>query len=111
MKKNIKLIILGITILVIIIYCVIKNLKGSKIIIENICETNIEGESNNNNEEIIIVHIDGAVHHKGLIKIKKGARLLNLIEAAGGLTDEADVSKINLAYIVRRCTKDIYTKC
>ena len=51
-------------------------------------------------EEKIYVHIEGCVHEPGLVIAPKGIRLYELIELAGGETDEADLSKINLASIV-----------
>ena len=50
--------------------------------------------------EEIILHIIGAVKNPGIVKIKEGSRIVDVIEAAGGITEDADVSKINLAYIV-----------
>lgn len=35
---------------------------------------------------------------RGIVKIKEGARLFEAIDIAGGTTQEADLSKINLAY-------------
>lgn len=57
---------------------------------------------NNENveEEFIFVHIEGAVNEPGLIKVKYGTRLYELIEEAGGETDDADLSRVNLASIV-----------
>lgn len=37
----------------------------------------------------------------GIIEIKEGSRLADAIDAAGGLTEKADVNKINLAYVVQ----------
>lgn len=48
----------------------------------------------------IVVHIIGSIKSEGIIKINEGARISDVIEAAGGLMPEADVSKINLAYMV-----------
>ena len=52
------------------------------------------------NEEIII-HITGEVESQGIVKIKKDSRIADVIEKAGGVTAEADLSKINLAYQVK----------
>lgn len=57
-------------------------------------------ESENVEEDFIFVHVEGAVNEPGLIKVKYGTRLYELIEQAGGETDEADVSRVNLASIV-----------
>lgn len=60
--------------------------------------TSIQEESEENN--IVIVHITGAVKTPGIVKLKEGSRIEDAIEAAGGLTEEADISKVNLAYIL-----------
>lgn len=62
--------------------------------------TNIQNEEEMIDEEII-VHIIGEVANEGIIKIKKDSRLVDVIEKAGGTTEEADLSKVNLAYQVK----------
>lgn len=57
--------------------------------------------------EYIYVHIEGCVQNPGLIKVLKETRMYELIEEAGGATDDADLSKINLASIVSD-TQKIY---
>lgn len=52
-------------------------------------------------EENIIVHITGAVKKQGIVEVEEGARISDVIEKAGGTTKEADLSKINLAYLVQ----------
>jgi competence protein ComEA len=54
----------------------------------------------NEEESYIYVHIEGCVNEPGLIKAKEGTRLYELIELAGGKTEDADLSKVNLASIV-----------
>lgn len=65
---------------------------------------NITNESIENDEteqEIeIAVHVTGEVKNQGLIYVKQGARVADAIEKAGGETSEADLSQINLAYIL-----------
>lgn len=56
---------------------------------------------NNTVENKLYVHIDGAVNKPGLYAIDEGDRLKHLIDKAGGLTEEADNSKINLAMKVK----------
>lgn len=65
---------------------------------ENIVEKEIETKEEK--EEKIIVHIAGEVKNPGIIKINEGARIADVIEKAGGLNKEADISNINLAYAV-----------
>lgn len=45
----------------------------------------------------MVIHVAGAVHKPGLIYAEEGARIADAIEAAGGLTEEADLSAVNLA--------------
>lgn len=51
-------------------------------------------------ESEIIVHITGQVVNQGIVKLAEGTRVIDAIEAAGGATPEADLSKINLAYML-----------
>ena len=46
----------------------------------------------------IIVHITGAIQEEGIVELEEGARIKNAIEEAGGLTEDADLSNVNLAY-------------
>lgn len=48
----------------------------------------------------IIVHVTGEVVNKGVFKVDEGSRVIDAIEVAGGATTEADLSKINLAYLL-----------
>ena len=52
------------------------------------------------NDEVIIVHITGAVRNWGIIELPMNSRIADAIEKAGGLTEEADISNVNLAYIL-----------
>jgi competence protein ComEA len=45
----------------------------------------------------MIVHVSGAVAQPGVCKLAPGSRLLDAVQAAGGLTAEADDQGINLA--------------
>lgn len=46
----------------------------------------------------IKVHITGEVKNSGIYELDEGARISDIIEKAGGITSEADLSKVNLAY-------------
>ena len=59
----------------------------------------------NNKEEKIIVHVIGEVNSPGVVTLTKGARIIDAINEAGGKTEDADLSKINLAYIVEDGTQ------
>ena len=67
-------------------------------------EENIEENETKTNEiieEEIIVHVAGAVKENGIVKLKSNARIVDAIEAAGGLADGADLTEVNLAYTVQ----------
>lgn len=62
---------------------------------ENFLDTN---ENKNEKDNLIIVHITGAVKKSGIVKLNEGARIYDAIEMAEGSLENADLSKINLAY-------------
>jgi len=51
-------------------------------------------------EKEIIVHVAGCVRNEGIVKIKEGSRIYEAIDEAGGLLENADITNINLAYII-----------
>jgi len=53
-----------------------------------------------NDIEEIVIHIAGEVKNPGIVRIGEGARIADVIEQAGGLTEIADITNINLAYII-----------
>ena len=95
LKNHIILGIIGIILIVGTIIYYNQNNNYDEITYENLEK---EEEIKNNNE--IIVHIIGEVKNPGVIKITEKSRVLDVVELAGGLTEDADVDKINLAAIV-----------
>ncbi|MFR2533943.1 MAG: helix-hairpin-helix domain-containing protein [Clostridia bacterium] len=70
-------------------------------VVENIIEErNEEDEEIQKEEKQIKVHIMGQVQNQGIVNLKEGARVIDAVEAAGGMTNQADMSKINLAYVL-----------
>lgn len=102
MTKNYKQILIICGLIVIIIICTVvyfyqnKEEDYSYLEISNDIEVNIIEEP----KAQIVVHITGQVVNNGIVKIEEGARIIDAIEAAGGATAEADLSKINLAYLL-----------
>jgi competence protein ComEA len=45
----------------------------------------------------VVVHAAGAVAHPGIYRLAPTARVADLVEAAGGLTSDADLDRLNLA--------------
>ena len=80
--------------------------NSQKKVVENINSENKqqkEDDSSENNKQIseIYVHIDGEVKNPGVYKMKIGDRVNDAIQAAGGLTENADKGRINLATKLR----------
>lgn len=53
-----------------------------------------------NLDEKIYVYVTGEVNNSGVVVLNEGARISDAIDAAGGVTSNADISKINLVYIL-----------
>ena len=68
-------------------------------------EISKEDEKESLEEEKIIVHVAGEVTKPGVISLKEGARVIDAINEAGGATQNADLSKINLAYVLSDAEK------
>ena len=48
-------------------------------------------------ENLIIIHVSGAVTFPGVVSVTNGSRIADVIEAAGGFSKDCDLSEINLA--------------
>lgn len=46
---------------------------------------------------VIVVHVSGAVRHPGVYTLKDGARVVDAVDAAGGIVPEGNADAINLA--------------
>lgn len=102
MAKNYKqiLIICGLIVLIIVFIVIYfyqnKEEDYSYLEVSNVLEENIMEEQ----KMQIVVHITGQVVNNGIVKLEEGARVIDAIEAAGGATAEANLSKVNLAYLL-----------
>lgn len=65
----------------------------------------IRESTNLNGSKKIIVHISGEVISPGVISLEEGARIVDAINMADGVTQEADLSKVNLAYVLEDAQK------
>ena len=105
-QKIIVIAIAGIVAIGIMYFIYNKNQVKEDINIENeILVNNVSTNENNTNDDIVIIHITGSVKNPGIVKLKEGSRIEDAIEAAGGLTENADITKVNLAYVVEDGTK------
>lgn len=108
-KLNKKTIIISIIIIFIIgiYYLFIREndyLESSSSV--NILNTNEENEETENkisdikDKEKIIIYVAGAVKNEGIYKLDENSRIADCIEKAGGLTEDANIKDINLAYVL-----------
>ena len=67
---------------------------------ENIEENVVENRMVEEDVSEITIHIMGQVERSGIVKLKEGARVIDAIEAAGGMKAEADMTKVSLAYVL-----------
>ena len=64
-------------------------------------ETNENSEDNvETNQEKIYIYVTGEVNIPGVVILNKGSRISDAINAAGGVTNNANTTKINLVYVL-----------
>lgn len=121
-QKTILAIVVFIILFVTFIY-IYKNIYNSdenrEILIDNSAQLENELNSNksdevneknntsilNKEDEKVVVHVIGEVNNPGVVTLKEGARIIDAINEAGGKTEEADLSKVNLAYVIEDGTQ------
>ena len=111
-KQKILLIIISIALFIFLFIYIYKNLYESENNSEIILNNDINQIQNEQvNEKIgiinekVVIHVVGEVNSPGVVTLEEGARIIDAINAAGGKTEEADLSKINLAYVVEDGTQ------
>ena len=100
LKQNKIVIIIGILAIGLIGWNIYNSKEESNV--ESSTENIVANKENEEKieEEMIVVHITGEVKKPGVVRVKEGSRIEDIIEAAGGLTENADITNINLAYVV-----------
>ena len=66
---------------------------------ETVCETTYISETEIT-QPLIDVYICGAVYYPGVYEIEAGSIINDAVLLAGGLTENADISRVNLVYII-----------
>ena len=88
------------------IICIIIILMASLSIFIQSRQKNERGNSNNNNNSNNIgVYVTGEIVNPGVYYLNEGSRLYQLIDIAGGLSDTADINKLNLAQSLKDSDK------
>lgn len=111
-----KIIFTILIIILILIGIYVYNIKFNETLEDNIHTENVNNINlvgnilenagdKNEKDNLIIVHITGAVKKTGIVKLIQGARIYDAIEMAEGSLEEADLSKVNLAYILEDAQK------
>jgi len=68
--------------------------------VENESDSAVEIDGEKSAQNKIYVYITGEVNAPGVVVLNEGSRIVDAINAAGGTTANADISKVNLVYIL-----------
>lgn len=63
-------------------------------------DTNKEESESKDTKKKIIIYIAGAIKNEGVYELDENSRIADCIEKAGGLTEDANLQDINLAYML-----------
>lgn len=101
------LIMIVIAIIVIIVFSILHSLiynNDSSVVINNENSNekweNIGSNSFAKKDGYIVINVVGEVNNPGVVTLEEGSRIIDAINACGGKTDKADISEINLAYVL-----------
>ena len=61
----------------------------------------VESKSENSKNEKIYVYVTGEVNNPGVFVLPYGSRISDAIDYAGGVTQNADIMKVNLVYMLQ----------
>lgn len=107
-KQKIIFFIIIIIMILIIIYYIYSTLytddfsyNAQSLIQENNNYSDTDGSVLENSEDkTIVVYICGEVKESKVLTLKENSRICDAIDAVGGITENADITNINLAYIL-----------
>lgn len=97
-KKRIIAISIAIFICIIIGIILMHNQEDNYTEFENIEILDTTPGEITQKEKNIKIHISGETNYNGILELPEGSRIDDAIKKAGGVTQNADINKINLAY-------------
>ena len=104
-KKNVIFISIIIVCIIGVYYFFIREKEyiedDSNIILSNVVEKETKEDETIEEKNKIVVYIAGAIKNEGIYELEENSRIANIIEKAGGLTNDANINNINLAYILQ----------
>lgn len=122
-NRNLKYVIIAVIVFIVTGFIYYFNIKprSTPIVLEKNNDNEDKNESNLNDiEEIekelieysenIKVYIVGEVVNSGVYELELGSRIIDVLEKAGGATDEADLKRVNLSEKLEDETKIIIPK-
>lgn len=99
-KKTIIAVLLSFIVIISIYYFFIKEKEYTEIN-TNLSILNEEEEyTKEENKNKIIIYITGAVANEGIYELDENSRIADAIDKAGGITEEANINNINLAFVL-----------
>ena len=96
-KMKITIVAISVIIIVTIGIYIFKQTQDNEI---NYYETEEYTKTEDSKKDQITIHIAGEVNNPGIVILDEGARIVDALEAAGGETPNADINKLNLAYVL-----------
>lgn len=105
LKQRKIVIIIGILVIILIGWKIYDSSNFETEEESQITDSNVQESKTDDEEELVIVHVTGEVKKPGVVRVREGSRVEDIVKAAGGLTENADISNINLAYVVEDGTK------
>lgn len=104
-NKKQKIIIILIGIILIIAFLYYTYAKDENIILSEELEvtntpenTEENGNTTQEEQEMIVVHVSGAVNKEGIVELEENSRISDAIDKAEGLKENANTKNINLAF-------------
>lgn len=100
-NKKVIIVIIIVTIIIILFYE--KSIKNKDFIEINTDLNIMQTEENiieDESKRKIIIYITGEIQKEGVYELKENSRILDAIEMAGGLKEDADIEDINLAQVL-----------